>query len=558
MKKFKILSLLLVFVLLVGCSDNSLNNTPVTDDIDITDTSEDLSSDEIQNLLDDEVITISGDSINLSKYYTGYAEDPYTVLADDTTITVGGTYVLEGNYDTTITINVGDDEDVDLILNNATVSVLEGPAILILNAEDVTISSLPDTVNIIEDTSDHTTDETGEDYNAAIYSTTDLIFNGTGSLTVNGNYNNAINSKDDIRIVETNLTVYSVDDGIIGKDYIAIKEATITVNSDGDALLSTNTEDTSKGFIYIESGTFTLDAGADCIQAATAILLYDGTFNLTAGDDGLASDGFITIGGGTFTIDSTGDAVNATTELTIYDGTFTINADDDALHSDDVLTIEGGDINIESSYEGIEAYAIIINGGTVYVTSTDDGINATTGGGQLHGTGYVSTGGSIEFNGGIVYVNSVSDGVDANGDITMTDGYLIVYATSETNQSPIDFDGSFTVSGGLVVAIGSTGMIQAIDSSSSQASLLYADTEEYSAGTEISLLDSDGNSIITLEAVRDFTGLIMSCEAMVDGASFTLQLDDTTYDFTITTTVTSLGDGGVTQGSMPGGTPGRR
>lgn len=553
MKKRSLLFVTVLGILLLsGCSEVDLTELDVSN-IDYTDTSEDLTEKEIDTAIDDALAVIDEDGIKLDKAYETITSDEYIPFTGDT-ITAGGVYYLNGVY-TGITIDTT--EDVTLMLDNVTITSVDGPAINILDADDVTISSLEGTSNVISDTFIYSS----EDYNAAIYSKSDLIFNGTGTLTVNGNYNNAINCKDDIRIVETTLIIYSVDDGIIGKDYVAVNGADITINSYGDAIKSSNAEDADKGFIYIKSGTFTITTEADGLQAVNSVIINGGTFTINSGDDCVTSDKDITIGGGTFNLDAEGDAINATNSLTIYDGDFTINSEDDALHSDVTIVIEGGTINIESSYEGIEAYEIFINGGVINVNSEDDGINGTTGGGQIHAQSYISTGGYFEMNGGIVTVNSVSDGVDINGSGVVNNGYLIVFGCTEDNQSSIDFDESFDVNGGVVIALGSIGMIQTFSTTSTQASLMFASASSYSSGTTISLLDSDGNTIVTLDSIKEFAGITLSTEELVIGGSYTLVVDDDETTFTVSSIVTTLGVEGAgedSMGSFPGGTPPRR
>ncbi len=553
MKKLGVLLLAVVGVFaLSACNNVDIDDLDsIVDGIDYTDTSEDLTDAEIDQEIDDALTEIDADGINLEKDYEEYSSSEYVVYDDNGSITAGGVYYLSGTFGQ---ITIDTTEDVTLLLDNANISSYDGPAVNILDAEDVTISSLEGTENYISDTFLYS----NIDYNAAIYSKSDLVFNGTGTLTVEGNYNNAINCKDDIKIVETTLIVYSVDDGIIGKDYVAFSGADVTVDCEGDAISSSNIEDEGKGFIYIESGIFDLTTDADGIQAVNSIIIDGGTFTVNTLDDCLASDVDIIIGGGTFDLDAGGDAINATSYLTIYDGDITVNAEDDGIHSDFNITINGGTISVEDSYEGIEAYEIIINGGVVTVVSEDDGINCTTGGGQEHGPQYVSTGGYLEINGGIITVTSVSDGVDVNGSGVMNGGYLVVFGSSDDSQSSIDYDDSFEVNGGVVIALGSTGMIQTLSTTSDQASLMYAGTSNYSSGTTISLLDSDGDAIVTLTSVKTFAGVTLSCPDLVIGESYSLEVGDDTEEFTVSSTVTSLGDpyAGESGGMITG--PGRR
>ena len=52
---------------------------------------------------------------------------------------------------------------------------------------------------------------------ACIFSHDDLTINGSGALTVTGNLNDGIHSKDDLIITGGNLSVTAVNDGLKGK-----------------------------------------------------------------------------------------------------------------------------------------------------------------------------------------------------------------------------------------------------------------------------------------------------------------------------------------------------
>jgi len=558
MKKLNIILIALFVVLLAGCDKEvDLTNTEIEEIIDVTDTSENLTDEEIVVELNSVVNGIIDGEFSFDETYEDYTLDDYQTLdsnSDSFTITHGGVYVLEGSYTSTITIDAGD-EDVDLVLLDATISVTSGPAILVLSGDEITISAPENTVNVIEDSANHPLDGE-EEYSAAVYSKSDLVFNGTGTITVNGYYNDGIKTKDDIKIVDVTLEISSIDDGIVGKDYIAIRDANISIDSLGDSLSSTNDEDTAKGFIYIESGTFDFTSDADGIQAENTVFIYGGTFNIDVSDDGIQASTAIYVGGGTIVITADGDAINTDGELTIYDGDLTVTAGDDALHGYDMVLIEGGTINILGSYEGIEGLVIIINGGTINIVASDDAINATVGGGQIHGPTYVALGGSITINGGIIQISSVGDGIDSNGDVIMTGGYLIVYGPVTDMESTIDYDGTFEISGGLVIAIGSDGMLQSLSEESTQNSLVYANGETFDVGTMVTLTDSEDNVVLEIQAIKDIEAVVISCEEMVNGESFTLTVGSETYDFTITSTITSLGAGAGTSDQI-GKPPGR-
>jgi hypothetical protein len=542
-KLFILITVFLFTITLTGCGSG-------ISDI----TSGDDSNDIIVEVLE---VEVGEGSVVFNDPYEDYTLYNYVALESSTetiTITIGGYYLLEGTYSNIVIDTV--DEDVDLVFNNATISSESGPAVLVLSADVVTFSALEGTENLIEDSSEHPLNEDGDDYNGAIYSYTDLEFNGSGVLTVDGNYNNAIYTKDDIKIQDIIMNVTSVDDGLVGKDYVAISSASVTIDVNGDGIVSTNTGETDKGFVYIESGLIDITAGDDGIQAELAVLIYGGTIDIYARDNGIQSENLITIDGGTISIAAEGDGINAVSELAIYDGDIIINVDEDGLHSDDYLLLDGGDIYIQYSYEGIEAYVIVINGGDIVVNSTDDAINGTAGGGQAHGQEvYISDGGTLFINGGTIYINSVGDGIDVNGSIEMTGGYVVVYGSTTDMQSSIDYDETFNISGGTIIALGSDGMVQTLSNSSTQASLMLADMSSYTSDTTVTLTDEIGNIIIEVESIKYFEAVTISSPAMVEGQSYTLTVGTDQYEFTISDIITTLGSGGTSQ---TGGFPPRR
>jgi hypothetical protein len=148
--------------------------------------------------------------------------------------------------------------------------------------------------------------------------------------------------------------------------------------------------------------------------------------------------------------------------------------------------MNGGTVTIAKSYEGLESQAITINGGTIHLNSSDDGIGGS--GGTTVNTQFgAATSGTCYINGGYVYVNSTGDGLDINGSITMTGGEVIVNGPTNNANGPIDYDGTFKVSGGTLLAVGSSGMPHAPGSSSSQCSIMLRFSSAKSAGTIVCL-----------------------------------------------------------------------
>jgi hypothetical protein len=210
--------------------------------------------------------------INLGKTITAGSPD---VVIDGSRIAIAaaGTYLISGTLDDgPLIIDTKDLEAVKLILNGVNITCADNAPIYVENAEEVEIYLAEGTENIITDGDSYILgDTTSDDPNAAIFSKDDLTITGSGSLTVNANYNNGIQSKDDLKITGGTIIVNAANDGVKGRDSITIRDAAITINTGGDGMQSNNDEDAKKGTVLIESGTLTIIAAADGIQAQTGL-----------------------------------------------------------------------------------------------------------------------------------------------------------------------------------------------------------------------------------------------------------------------------------------------
>lgn len=168
------------------------------------------------------------------------------------TITNAGVYNIQGILnDGQIVVDTEDEESVTLILNGAIITNLTGAPIYVANAEKVVINLAEGTQSVVSDGTEYAyLDESGEP-NAAVFSKDDLTINGSGTLTVNANYNNGIASKDDLIITSGTIIVNAVNDGIKGKDSVSIAGGNITIASGADGIQSTNADEAEKGYILI-------------------------------------------------------------------------------------------------------------------------------------------------------------------------------------------------------------------------------------------------------------------------------------------------------------------
>lgn len=522
-------------------------------------------------------------------------------------ITSSGTYIVSGKISSgQISVAAGDTDKVQLVLNNAEITNTSGAAIKIEGADKVFITLADGSVNLVSDSASYieVIGETSVD--GAIFSKDDLTINGSGSLTVNGNYKHGIVSKDDVRITGGDITVNSVSTGIAGKDCVKIADGDITVVSGTDGIKSDNTEDTSRGFVYIKDGTVSITAGTDGIQAETAAMIDGGSLNITTGggsanastktdsdwgfwgrgqmtgnnsDDteesasakGIKAGADIVITGGSINIDSSDDSVHSNGDVQISGATITAASGDDGIHADDALVIENGEINITKSYEGLEGLSVTVSGGNISVTAGDDGVNAAGGsdqsamGGRPGQNNFADAGADsdifIKITGGKLAVNAEGDGLDSNGNIIVTGGEVYVSGPTNGGNGALDYELSAEISGGTVIAAGSVGMAEGFSESSAQCSVLYTLSGSGAAGTEVSLTDSDGNVLVAFTPEKAYQSVVLSCPGMKQGGTYTLNAGGQSEEITLESVATTIGSGGFGgnmggMGGPGGGNPG--
>jgi hypothetical protein len=565
--------------------------------------SDDLDSSE--SSADMRFIALEGNSITFDG--SGATVDGATV-----TITSAGVYSISGTlYDGQIIVDTEDEETVVLVLNGTDIACSTSAPIYVLNAEKTVITLADGTENHVTNGDVYVLEDAESDEpNAAIFSKDDLTINGSGSLTVQANYNNGIASKDDLKITGGSINVNAVNDGIKGKDSVAVRDGTITVDAGGDGMQSHNDADAEKGYVFIEDGTLAITAGLDGIQAETRLLVSGGDITISSGGGSVNSSGGagwgkwgaedksgddgsggsakglkagvdVTILGGTFDIDASDDAIHSNGSLKISGGDILLASGDDGIHSDSTLEISGGDLRITKSYEGIESSMITINDGTMHIVASDDGINAVGGndgsamGGRPGQNRFDFSGDHhLYVNGGHIVIDAIGDGLDINGPIDMAGGIVIINGPTANNNGALDYAGAFNITGGFLVAVGSSGMAQAPSASSTQYSVVHNFASPQAAGTMVHIEAEGGEDILTFVPTRAYQSVVLSSPELENGLTYTVYTGGSSTgtvtdglcsggvytagtqvtSFTISSMVTGAG---VLGGGFPGGGGGR-
>lgn len=414
------------------------------------------------------LVTLTDSSATAKGKYTGYEID-----GTDVSITAAGTYVFSGDCDNgSITVKKGV-TGVTIVLNGLTLTNDDSAAITLNKTAEASLIAAAGTTNTVADT------EGSNDENAAVKvkSGATLAIGGTGTLTVDGNAKNGIKGAADavITVAEGKLNINAVNDGLSCDDELNITGGTLSITAGGDAVKASpdtgeNPDTTSLGNVTISGGTLTLSAAEDGIQADGDLTISGGTFDVTANgghtttltDDSASCKGFkagktLTVTGGTLTVDSADDALHAGTDVTISGGTLTLATGDDGVHADNDLVIgaRGASststprINITASYEGLEGTTVNVYSGDIDVVASDDGVNAAS-----STLGERSDKYAINIAGGDLYIDAGSDGLDSNNDINITGGKVEVYGADAMMDAAIDYDGTFTLSGGTLFGAG--------------------------------------------------------------------------------------------------------
>lgn len=406
------------------------------------------------------------------------------------------------------------------------------------------------------------------------------ITGGTYDITAAGH---ALSGKDSVRIADGTFILTAEKDGIHAenaddeeKGYIYIADGDFTITSDGDGMDASN-------IVQIEDGTFDITAGSGAANSLKThesdmpgggmsqnIERPDGesmpemgekpdgenmpqdttTDESSTSTKGIKAGGGMYLNGGTYQIDSADDSIHSNANITIADGTYTLATGDDGVHADDALTVNGGTITVTESYEGLEGLTVTINDGTIDITARDDGINTAGGTDQSgfgtfgdHFKGMDSADDEteettdnemwMELNGGYIHILAGGDGVDSNGDLTINGGEIYIDGPSDNGNSAIDYGdrSSGYVTGGMLVAIGSSGMAEGMSDSSKQEVLMVKLGEQMEAG-DVELTDSEGNVIVSYTALKSYDCVIISTAEVESGATYTLTTSGTTTEVT--------------------------
>ncbi len=382
-KSTKIISIImLVLILLTGCStaqgSNNLLSIVSTDSNvtinDVTDTNENEASTVIESN-ENSLLDVAELFTDRDLKQTVTLDDVTNIEInsnEDITIDQEGIYVLSGTAEN-VTVVVDTEDKVQLVLDEVSIINEESPAIYVKSADKVFVTTT-DTINEMMVTGSFASeDDTNLD--SVIYSKSDLVINGVGSLEIVSSQGNGITSKDDLKITGGTYIITSNEDAIEANDSIRIYDGTFTIYSSKDVLHSENDEDDALGYVYIRSGDFTITASDDAIYGNSIVQIDGGTINILSSTEGIEGT-HLQFNGGNITIYATDDGINAT-DKTSNDVIIEVNGgeinvamasgDTDGFDSNGDIYINGGIINVDAASAFDSDGEAILNGGVVTV-----------------------------------------------------------------------------------------------------------------------------------------------------------------------------------------------
>ena len=416
---------------------------------------------------------------------TGISLDQKRVI-----INRGGTYSLDGELtDGQIYVKVGDAETVTLSLDGVTLSNKTDHPIHVENAGETILTSGTDAVNTITAGTGVSVGSNKETQVAAVYSRDDLtIEKGNYNVTASGD---GLHSNDDIKIKDGNITIECGDDGVHANEELKVKDGSVTVKQSYEGL------------------------------EANQIIIEDGEHDITASDDGLnANGGQNSFGGGP------GGGRG-----------FGRKSDSDAGKPDTGGGFGGGIPGKDTNKQG-NAGTPQDNAGTVQDEdeSADEGTD--------DGTNTEKTP-NLTITGGKLTVNAGGDGLDSNGNLTVTGGEIYVDGPTSDGNGAIDSGsengGTCRIEGGTVIAVGSSGMAETFDDSSTQCSFRYNFESHFEADTEISIQDEKGKEIFGYKLKKPSSSVVFSSPELEKGGKYTIRMGDQTEEITLSDISSTFG-----------------
>jgi len=550
-------------------------------------------------------ITLEGDSVSINGS-NAYAYDGNVVISGS------GKYVITGSLDDGyICVDANANSKVWILLDGVDISCSDNACLRVDEADKVFLTLAGGTANTLNG-GEELSDEALEDGTyGVIFAHDDLTINGSGSLRINAGYKHGIKANDDLVITGGTITIDAPADGIHVNDSFRFKDASVDITAGDDGILTENEESFfylesgdiainaegdgihSNGDVIIAGGSITMDAGDDGIHAEGDIEIEDGVIGMNSCYEGIEG-ATITVSGGDITIYPTDDGFNAGSGSTAEGGMFPNgggNPGNMGRPEGGMQPPERSELSSESGMQPPERPDFSSENGmqplgnsgsetggempedsgseaggqskmTPPAMSESEGMPPQTPEAGVEQNAQQESGQEVEnyirISGGTITIinenGNDADGLDSNGDIFITGGDIRISLVDNGTNSAIDAatenGGVVEISGGTVIACGSSSMAETFDPTSTQCSVMYNISSGVESGTYLTIKDEEGTEILSWEVPCGFSSAVLSSPDMQTGETYTVAAGENEETVTLSEVSVSLGDA---QSPMSGG-----
>ena len=494
-------------------------------------------------------------------------------LDGDLVISNGGWYVLTGTLeDGKIIVDAHNSSKVWIRLNGVTVRCSDDACLRVDQADKVFLTLAEDTENSFSSGTVYSEEALADNTGGTIFSHDDLTINGSGSLSITAGFKHGIDVNDSLVITGGTITITAPQDGIHVSDSLRFMEASLTIDAGDDAVHSDDE-------LYIESGTVLINSCYEGLEAVT-IEITGGDITMYPTDDGInANGGSSTMGfggrggGGTNGMPSPPDfsdrdmsSMSNTSEGGMpsmpgeMSGTSSTDGEMSGMPSQGEMPSMPGEMSGTTSTDGEMTSGMPSQGempstpgerpGTTQAENSDTDDTATD-----EKEPYIRISG-----GTLTIINETgrdADGLDSNGSIYIDGGDIRISLLGDGTNNAIDYGsesgGECIVTGGTILAFGGSGMAEEFSENCTQCAVLYNIGSTVEAGTLFSLLDQEGEEIISYTPECSYSSVSFSLPEMTVGETYTVVCGENSSELTMDSTAVSAG---TTAGEKIGGNAG--
>lgn len=360
-------------------------------------------------------------------------------------------------------------------------------------------------------------------YRHAVCSKDDLVIAG-GSYRLSS-AEDALRGKDCVKIADGEFSIDAGGDAVVSTNDEDADRGFVSIDGGSFSLTAGDDGIQAARYVRLAGGTFDMQAADDAVHSDVDALVGGGTFSIAAGDDAFHAEESIAVQEATVDVSSCYEGIEGA-QVYLQGGDVRIVADDDAVNAaspdasqDGVAeqeeapgqedaapgregaapgqegAVSGQDAAMPDQGEQAPPSAMPADGRNGEWSGPDGSGGqgaADAGAGDLSqgiadrpaqpnadasgaapqadaaggGAGMGDASCVIEITGGYYVLESGGDMLDSNGSIAFGGGVVLAQSAMGTSDFALDYDIEATVDGGVLIALGGTGMAQSLTSGS--------------------------------------------------------------------------------------------